>query len=58
MNDPKHTSRKLSDEDVYMIVMLYHNQRMSSRDIAKKFNISTARVRDIIARRTNGSCCG
>ncbi len=51
-------TRPLSDEDIYMIVMLHQNQRMSSRDIARKFGISTARVRDIVARRAAGSCCG
>ncbi len=50
--------RTLSDEDIYMIMMLYQNQRMSSRDIARKFGITTARVRDIVARRSGGSCCG
>lgn len=52
------STRPLSDEDIYMIVMLHQNQRMSSRDIARKFGISTARVRDIVARRAGGSCCG
>lgn len=52
------STRSLSDEDIYMIVMLHQNQRMSSRDIARKFGITTARVRDIVARRTGGSCCG
>ncbi len=50
--------RTLSDEDTYMIMMLHQNQRMSSRDIARKFGITTARVRDIVARRSGGSCCG
>lgn len=49
---------KLTDDDIYMIMMLYQNQNMSSRDIAKRFNITTARVRDIVAGRTGGSCCG
>ncbi len=52
------TERKLSDDDIYMIIMLHHNQRMRSRDIARRFGISTARVRDIVARRSNSSCCG
>lgn len=51
-------ARPLSDEDIYMIMMLYQNQRMSSRAIAQKFGITTARVRDIVARRAGGSCCG
>lgn len=51
-------STRLTDDDVYMIMMLYQNQNMSSRDIARKFGITTARVRDIMARRTGGSCCG
>lgn len=49
---------RLTDDDVYMIMMLYQNQNMSSRDIARKFGITTARVRDIVARRAGGSCCG
>lgn len=51
-------SVRLTDDDVYMIMMLHQNQNMSSRDIARKFGISTARVRDIVARRAGGSCCG
>lgn len=51
-------SVKLTDDDIYMIMMLHQNQNMSSRDIARKFGISIARVRDIVARRTGGSCCG
>lgn len=52
------SGRPLTDDDIYMIMMLHQYQRMSSRDIARKFDITTARVRDIVARRSGSGCCG
>lgn len=48
----------LSDEDIYHMLMMYQYQKTSSEKLARKFGITTAQVRDIIARRVNSGCCG
>lgn len=49
---------KLSDEDVYLMFMLHQHQHVSSEKLARRFGITAAQVRDIIARRANSGCCG
>ncbi len=51
-------NKKISDEDIYLMFMLHRHQRMSCEKIARKFGLSTGKVRDIIARRVNSGCCG
>ena len=49
---------KLSDSDIYHIVMLHSYQRKSCREIAKQFGVSTGEVYEILASRTSTTCCG
>ena len=51
-------NHNLSDEDIYLMFILYQYQHMSSEKLARRFGITTAQVRDIIARRANSGCCG
>jgi len=48
----------LSNEDIYLMFMMYQYQHISSEKLSRKFGISTAQVREIIARHTNSGCCG
>jgi len=48
----------LSDEDVYLMVMLYQYQKVSIDKLARKFGITTGQVRNIMSRRSVGGCCG
>ncbi len=52
------TNVNLSDEDIYLMFMLHQYQHMNSEKLARRFGITTAQVRDIIARRANSGCCG
>ena len=54
----KKLPNNLSDEDVYMMMMLHKYQRKSCADIARRFGITRAQAYDIIARRQIGGCCG
>jgi hypothetical protein len=49
---------KLTDEDVYKIIMLHKYQRKSCAQIARQFGITRAQAYDILARRQVGGCCG
>lgn len=48
----------LSDEQIYTIIMLRRYQRLDVNKIARRFGISAAQVRKLIARRTRSDCCG
>lgn len=48
----------LSDEDVYLMVMLYQYQKVSIDKLARKFGITSGQVRNIMSRRSVGGCCG
>ncbi len=48
----------LSDEDVYLMVMLYQYQKVSIDKLARKFGITSGQVRNIMNRRSVGGCCG
>lgn len=54
----KDNKRPISDEDKYMMLMLYQHQKMSVRKIAEKFALEPIQVRIIIGKRSGGSCCG
>jgi transposase len=49
---------KLTDDDVYLMMMLHRYQRKSCEQLARKFGISRAQVYDLLARRQVGGCCG
>ncbi len=48
----------ITDEDKYLMLMLYQHQKLSIRRIALKFSLDPVQVRVIIGRRSGGSCCG
>ena len=50
--------RKLTDSDIYHIVMLHSYQHKSCREIAKQFGVSHGEIYEIIASRTSTTCCG
>ena len=49
---------KLTDEDVYKMMMLHRYQGRSCAQLARQFGISHAQAWDLIARRQVGGCCG
>lgn len=50
--------RPITSEDIYQMVMLYSYQRIPIEKIARKFAIKTLEARELIGKRTGGSCCG
>ena len=48
----------LSDEDTYLMIMLYQYQKVSIDKLARKFGLTSGQVRNIINRRAIGGCCG
>jgi hypothetical protein len=48
----------LSNDDIYMMVMLYQYQKVSIDKLARRFGITSGQVRNIISRRSIGGCCG
>ncbi len=48
----------LTDEQIYTIIMLRRYQRLDVNKIARRFGITAAQVRKLIARRTRSDCCG
>ena len=49
---------KLTDEDVYKMVMLHRYQRKTCEQLARQFGITRAQAYDLIARHQVGGCCG
>jgi len=50
--------RNLTDDDVYLMMMLHKYQRKSCDQLARQFGITRAQVYDLLARRQIGGCCG
>ena len=48
----------VSDEDVYMMMMLYTYQHKNLDYLARKFNISYPVAKEIIIRSRSGGACG
>ncbi|MEM7292111.1 MAG: helix-turn-helix domain-containing protein [Pseudomonadota bacterium] len=48
----------LDDETIYLMMMLHKYQRMSCRDLARRFGITQGQAYNIIAKRQIGGCCG
>ncbi len=51
-------NRKISADDIYLMVCLHRYQRMSCAKIARRFGLPMDKVRDIIARNSYGGSCG
>ena len=54
MND----SAPVSDDEIYMMVMLYTYQHKSLDHLARKFNVSYFDAKEIIIRSRFGGACG
>ncbi|QMU62362.1 MAG: hypothetical protein GKR92_11905 [Gammaproteobacteria bacterium] len=54
----KSKSKKFSDSEIYLMVMLHTYQHKSCSEIAKKFGVTQGEVYEIISRRINSGCCG
>jgi len=52
------TSATVSDDEIYMMVMLYTYQHKSLNYLARKFNVSSATAKEIIIRSRFGGACG
>jgi len=49
---------KLTDEDVYKMMMLHKYQRKSCAQLAREFGITQGDAYNLIAKRQIGGCCG
>ena len=54
----KNGSAPVSDDEIYMMVMLYAYQNKSLDYLARKFNISYFDAKEIIIRSRFGGACG
>ena len=56
----KHNNSSLpvSDDEIYMMVMLYTYQHKSLDYLARKFNVSSSVAKEIIIRSRFGVACG
>ena len=54
----KNYSAHVSDDEIYMMVMLYTYQNKSLDYLARKFNINYFDVKEIIIRSRFGGACG
>ncbi len=48
----------VSDDEIYMMVMLYTYQHKSLDYLARKFNVSCSTAKEIIIRSRFGGACG
>ena len=48
----------VTDDEIYMMVMLYTYQHKSLDYLARKFNVSSATAKEIIIRSRFGGACG
>ena len=48
----------VSDDEIYMMVMLYTYQHKSLNYLARKFNVSSSTAKEIIIRSRFGGACG
>ena len=51
-------SAVVSDDEIYMMVMLYTYQHKSLDYLARKFNVSSSTAKEIIIRSRFGGACG
>jgi hypothetical protein len=51
-------SAAVTDDETYMIVMLYTYQHKSLDYLARKFNVSSSTAKEIIIRSRFGGACG
>jgi len=51
-------SAAVSDDEIYMMVMLYTYQHKSLDYLARKFNVSSATAKEIIIRNRFRGACG
>ena len=51
-------SAAVSDDEIYMMVMLYTYQYKSLEYLARKFNVSSSTAKEIIIRSRFGGACG
>ena len=56
----KHSNKgtSVSDDEIYMMVMLYTYQHKSIEYLARKFNVSAPVAKEIIIRSRFGGACG
>jgi hypothetical protein len=52
------SSSTVSDDEIYMMVMLYTYQHKSLDYLARKFNVSSSVAKEIIIRSRFGGACG
>ena len=52
------SSKPVTDDEIYMMVMLYTYQHKSIDHLARKFNVSTPVAKEIIIRSCFGGACG
>ncbi len=52
------SKQPVSDEDIYTMTMLYQYQRLPVYKIARRYSLTVSQVRDLLGRRSSGSCCG
>ena len=52
------SSSLVSDDEIYMMVMLYTYQHKSLDYLARKFNVSSSVAKEIIIRSRFGGACG
>ena len=52
------SSSPVSDDEIYMMVMLYTYQHKSLDYLARKFNVSSSVAKEIIIRSRFGGACG
>ena len=51
-------SNKLSNADIYHMIMLHSYQHKSCSEIARQFGVTHGEVYEIIAGRASTTCCG
>ena len=52
------SSSPVSDDEIYMMVMVYTYQHKSLDYLARKFNVSSSVAKEIIIRSRFGGACG
>jgi hypothetical protein len=52
------TRKAITDDDKYMMLMLFLHQKVSIRKIAEKYSLDPVQVRIIVGKRSGGGCCG
>ncbi|MFT5261227.1 MAG: hypothetical protein ACI810_002989 [Gammaproteobacteria bacterium] len=52
------TKQPITEDEKYMMVMLFQYQKVSVIKLASKFGLNTTQVKDILGRRVTGGVCG